>query len=448
MRSVRARTGDPAGALVRPKVIREITTASDPAPPFALPGEHFAAALTWLVVGSLGLVVVAPMLARGAFFLPHVIAVTHCFTLGWIATSIFGALYQIYPVALGVEARSVRVGHATFVVLQLGILTLVAGAWWWRPVLLATGWVLLFCAVGGVSWNLLPARRRATRGHRLAAYVVAAHSGLGLAMFVIVARIGMELGWWRVDRMAILAAHVHLAVVGFATLMIVGIGARLLPMFFLASEAPETPLRWIGPLLGTGVLAYAAGRLAGLGHVAGAGAGLMTVGVALYVGLVVAYVRRGRRRAPDPALALLLVAVVYLTLATVLGDYLLVRDRFLGRLDVAYAILGVIGWVSLFVMGVYHKIIPFLTWLDRFGARAGVGNVPSVADLVRRDLAWFCGGALAIGTATLAVGVAIGHATAARAGAVFLTCGAAAACLQFGRVRFARGATLTGSNYE
>ncbi len=29
-------------------------------PPFALPGEHFAAALVWLVLGAAGLVAVAP----------------------------------------------------------------------------------------------------------------------------------------------------------------------------------------------------------------------------------------------------------------------------------------------------------------------------------------------------------------------------------------------------
>src|SRR5688572_26779770 len=76
------------------------------APPFRLPGEHFAAALTFWGVGALGLIRVAPDLAQGLFPLPRVIAVTHLFTLGWITTSILGALYQFLPVALRVPIRS------------------------------------------------------------------------------------------------------------------------------------------------------------------------------------------------------------------------------------------------------------------------------------------------------------------------------------------------------
>ena len=46
------------------------------APPFRLPGEHFAAALGLWGAGALGLVWVAPAVAQGHFPLPRVIAVT------------------------------------------------------------------------------------------------------------------------------------------------------------------------------------------------------------------------------------------------------------------------------------------------------------------------------------------------------------------------------------
>lgn len=407
---------------------------AEAAPSFVLVGEHFAAALAWLFAGSVGLIVVAPLLAAGGYLVPHVIAVTHCFTLGWITTSIFGALYQIYPVALGVPAKSERVGHATFAALQLGTLTLVAGTWWWRPVLLAAAWVLLLAAVGGMSWNLLPARRRATRGRRLGAYVTAGHSALGLAMFVVFARIGMELGWWRVDRMAVIAAHAHLAVVGFATLTIVGVGGRLLPMFLLSHHAEEWKGRWIGPLLGGGVLVYAAARLARLHTGELAGAALMTIGVLVYLALVAHYVHRRTRRALDPGLSLVLVALGCLFLATLFGDALAWRHTPSLRLDAAYAVLGILGWVTLFAVGIYHKIVPFLTWLHRFSARVGEPDVPRVADLLHLPLAWTCGGLLAAGTLGLTGMVATGRGAGARWAAVVIALGSAAACLQFARV--------------
>ena len=70
-----------------------------------LPGQHFAAALFYLVTGAVALVWIAPELAIGAYPSPHVAGITHLFTLGWLTTTIFGALYQLLPVALGAPLR-------------------------------------------------------------------------------------------------------------------------------------------------------------------------------------------------------------------------------------------------------------------------------------------------------------------------------------------------------
>ncbi|HXF24889.1 MAG TPA: hypothetical protein VN602_10230, partial [Gemmatimonadaceae bacterium] len=85
--------------------------AMEGAPSLRLPGEHFAAALFFLCVGSIGLIWIAPELSAGLYLSPHVAGVTHCFTLGWLSMTIFGAMYQLLPVALGISIRSERAGH-------------------------------------------------------------------------------------------------------------------------------------------------------------------------------------------------------------------------------------------------------------------------------------------------------------------------------------------------
>ena len=40
-------------------------------------------------------------LAAGNFLSQRLAGVTHLFTLGWLTTTIYGALYQLLPVALG-----------------------------------------------------------------------------------------------------------------------------------------------------------------------------------------------------------------------------------------------------------------------------------------------------------------------------------------------------------
>lgn len=397
----------------------------DAAPPFALPGEHFAAGLLWLALGAAGLVVVAPALAQGGFLLPRVIAVTHCFTLGWITTSIFGALYQLFPVALGVPARSVRVGHATFWVLEAGVAAVVAGAWWWRPPLIAVGWVLLLAAVGGLAWNVLPQRRRAPRGRAIGRYVSAGHMALGFAMLVVAARIGAALGWWHVERLGYLAAHAHLAVVGFATLTAVGVGSRLLPMFLLSHGHAEWPLAWIGPVAGAGLIVFSVGELAHVDALVAGGGLAMAAGVALYLFLVAGYFRHRARRRLDPGLAHAAAAFVFLAAAVVLGLAVLFRRGFDARLTAAYAVTGVVGWVSLLIIGVYQKIVPFLTWLHRFSARVGQPGVPRIADLTSPAVGWTTLALLAAGVALLAGGVGVGAGAVARIGALGFAAGTA-----------------------
>ena len=409
--------------------------ASEGTPPFVLPGEHFAAGLAWLALGAVGLVAVAPLLAAGAFTAPPVVAVAHCFTLGWLTTSIFGALYQLFPVVLGVSARSVRAGHLTFILLEAGTASLVAGFWWFRPALLAAGWLLLFAAVGGLAWNILPQRRRAKRGQVIGLYIAGAHLGLGLAMLVAAARIGNVLGWWTVNPIRLLATHVHLAALGFATLTAIGVGSRLVPMFLLAHGHADWPLRWIGPLVGAGLVIFGGGELGGVPVLVPAGAAAMIAGMVLYLYQAWLYYQHRVRRKLDPGLALAAAAHGFLLLTLAAGVALALVPGMPPRLAALYGVLGILGWLTLFVAGIYQKILPFLTWLHRFGPRVGQPGLPTVADLVVPRWGWASLGLFTTGTLVLAAGVGVGQTGATRAGAALFAAGAAFLVAQGVRLR-------------
>ncbi len=385
-------------------------------PPYALSTRHFGAALLWLALGAAGLVVVAPVLAEGGLFSPRTVAVTHCFTLGWITTSIFGALYHIYPVALGVAARSLRVAAWTFWTLQLGIIALVAGSWFGLPALLAAGWLVLFAAVGGFSWNVLPQRRRARRGRTIGLYVSAGHMGLGLAMVVAGARIGEALGWWQVNRLGLLSAHVHLAVVGFATLTAVGVGSKLLPMFLRARNFPVWPLRWIGPVVGVGLLALAVGQVWSLAPVATVGGALTAGGITLFLYQAGWYFRARTRVSLDPTMAHVAVALVFLAASTAFGVVFLSGAGNLQRWT-AYGALAILGWLTLLVAGVYYRVVPFLTWLHHLKPGAGRAGGPTPASLSRPQWSWLSLGLLAVGVMVLTHGIGSGGGGFALAGA-------------------------------
>jgi hypothetical protein len=246
------------------------------------------------------LVIVAPVLARGGFLDPRVLAVVHAFTLGVITTTIFGALYQMLPPLLGVSVRSVRVAGAGLGLLGAGTLMLVTGLWRAQAAWQGAGWTLVGAAIGCASWTLLPQRRKATQGRMTGLYISAGHSALGLAFLLAGARIGEGLGWWRLERLGMLSAHFHLAALGFATLTAVGVSSRIVPMFLATDRAPLWPLRWIGPLAGIGLVVFATGQIVHYRPATLTGAALLAVAMTGYLALVATWFRRRTRRCCSP----------------------------------------------------------------------------------------------------------------------------------------------------
>ena len=409
------------------------------APPFRLPGVHFVGATIWLLLGGAGLVAIAPELAAAQFLSPQVLAVTHLYTLGVIVTSVFGALYQFYPMSLGAGARSVPVGVAGAWLLHAGVGVIVVGFWFWLPPLQAVGWLLLFLAIGCVSWNLLPHRRRMTQGRRAATYVSGAHAMLGFALLLAGARIGESLGWWTFDRLGTIAAHFHLAAFGFAGLTAVGVGGRMLPMFLVSGTGPEWPMRVIGPVASTALIVLAGGLLARYTPAVWLGALLGTGAAALFVSSVAGYFRRRLVRVLEPAFGHVLAGFASLVLGLGVGLVQLVTPGVSLRGWVVYAELILLGWLIVFITGIWYRLFAFLIWLHFY---RGGGTVPVLtpAELVHRGTAWMTLGLLVAGVMFMVTGTALTSVTMARAGAVGVLGASMVITAQYLRIYIMRGA--------
>jgi len=192
-----------------------IGLAAAKAPPFRLPGEHFTAGMTFLVLGSIGLVLVARDLAAGAFPLPAVLGVTHLFTLGWMTTSIMGALYQFLPVALGEPIKSVPAGHVAFALYVPGVAVFVAGLIFEISPLMLVGAASLGTGLLVFIINLAATLLRAT-ARDLTWWALA-----GADLFLLVTLVlGLALagnrqwGFLGVERPVALRTHLHVALFG------------------------------------------------------------------------------------------------------------------------------------------------------------------------------------------------------------------------------------------
>jgi len=145
-------------------------------------------------------------------------------------------------------------------------------------------------------------------------------------------------------------------------------------------------------------------------------------------------VRRRKRPALDWALRLMLAGAAFVPPTIALG-LALAFDVVSGpRVALVYAVLALGGWVTLTIVGMMLKIVPFLVWYRVYSSRVGRVTVPTLAQLSWAPAERTCGVLLMAGALGLALAVGLGHPGAIRAAGIVLALGAGAFVAALGGV--------------
>jgi len=362
----------------------------------------------------------------GHYYQPRILALAHTVTLGWITLTIMGASFQLIPIVLERPLWSERLAWWQLAFMVIGVTGMVAHFFMaaWSGLVWAAGLVAL--GVGAHLVNVALTVRGLRRWTFTARMVALALAGLGLTTVV-----GFALGLDKVvhvlpgDLLGNLHAHIHLGLLGWVLPMVIGVAARVYPMFLLAAE----PTGWPGRVqlwgVGLGTPATVAG-LCGVRVLLVAGALAIAAGVAAHLVWLVAVVRSRKRPALDTGLRFVLTGALALPVAAALGLALALDLAGGPRVALAYATLALGGWVSLTIAGMLLKIVPFLVWYRVYASRAGHAPVPTLAELSwapGERLAWLL---LTTGLAALAVALWVGEAAWIRGAAILVAAGALA----------------------
>ena len=392
-------------------------------PSVLLPLTHLLTAAAAFVLAALALPWLATDLA-GHYYHPRLLALTHTLTLGWITLTIMGASYQIIPIVLGKTLWSERLAWWQYGLFVTGVVGIVAHffiAQW--PGLL---WSAGLLAIGTATHVLNAAlTARGLQRWTITARLVA----LALAGFALTALFGAALGvehvraWLPGTFFARLHAHVHLALLGWVLPMVIGVAARIYPMFLLAPEpsARVSAIQWWGISVGVPVTV---GALLLDSPLVAVGACAVAAAVAAHVTWVLSAVRASRRPALDWGLRLALAGAAFAVPATALGLGLAFDLVGGPRWAMAYAVLVFGGWASLTITGMMLKIVPFLVWYRAYGPLVGRAPVPTMAQLSWPAAERIAFVLLVTGMSVLAVAVGTGDATAIRAAAILVAAGA------------------------
>lgn len=367
---------------------------------------HFGVGLTAFVLAELLMVSGAafpamPLAAPGTF------AAVHLLTIGWLTVLMLGALHQFVPVIAARSQTSQWPALVSLIIIVAGLVGMEVGFVSLDGVLpraaiiaLPVGGVLVLAAVilAAVSITQIMLRSRpiafSSRFIMSGLAFVFLTIGLGIT-FAYALAVPESVPWVAMFTEGV-RLHLMAGMIGWFTLTAMGVSYRLLSMFTLAPEDRG--------VLGNVVLGLSVGGLAAtwlLGVAESAGAAVpdaltavaeiaLALGVVLYLVDMALMFRARRRRALELNASMSIAAFGALGLCVALAVYATVTGRMLA-LAGPLGYLFVFGWLSGLALSQLYKIVPFLTWLERYGPLLGKQAVPRVQDLVneRRDQPWF-----------------------------------------------------------
>jgi hypothetical protein len=412
----------PAGKPAKQTALQQLPPRLLPVLYFALSHLALAAAFATLGADASGL--------AGFYYHPRMLAVVHLVTLGWITSSILGSLYLVGPIALRMPLPARWPDYTAFAFVAIGIVGMVAHFW--------------IDEYGGMGWSgataalgiLIVAARHAGRLRRAPVpLAVRTHVALAFVNMLGAATMGVLLGFNKVHPflkgfvLSNVYAHAHLAAIGWASMMVVGIAYRLLPMV-LPSAPPDGRRLWSTAwLLEIGVVGLFVSLLV-RSRLVVVFATIVVAGFAAFFANAIWMLRHPRPRPPairrpDPAILHAAVAFGSLALACASGVWLAsaLPSRVALRIATAYGVLALVGFLAQMVIAMEGRLLPIFAWYWGF-ANTG-GKVPPISphEMVSRPLQYVVFALWVFGVPALAIALAYASVPLIRAAAWSLCAG-------------------------
>jgi len=349
-----------------------------------VPAVYFAGAHACLAA-ALAVLVANPELPGAFVYHPRALAIVHLVTLGWISGSILGALYIVAPLAFGIPMRAGWLDACACAAFWAGSLGMVGGFWLGRYDVLGVASLAVLGPIVaiGARVTLGLGRSRVPAGIRL--HVLLAFSNItaaGVAGVVLaVNKLTGMLPW---SAVSLASAHAHLAVLGWAMMMIFGVAYRLIPMFVPAAMPTGAGLAASAVLLEIGTLGVVGSLALGSSPAPWL---LFVLGALVAFFSVVRGIVRDKRPRPkdlpehDWSTWHTHLAMAYLFVATLLGIGVAIGSPSPAMIW-SYGTTGVLGFVVQMVVGIEGRLLPMYAWYRAVERSDGVLPARSVHRLI------------------------------------------------------------------
>jgi hypothetical protein len=395
MSSQTTASGNEGGSLFRVRASQTPTTPAAPGGlgsrrgvplsiplPFLLTGACAAALFSLLAPFILPLAIQAPGF-------PHVLALVHLVTLGWLTMTIMGASLQLVPVIVVAPLRATALLRWQYPVYLAGVVCLISGFWWWQTWLLILGGTLVVLAVAHYVTILGITFARTTTRPLSVAYLTAS-----LVYLCLVVSLGLTLAWNFVAGFLnaplenVLLTHVTLGIVGWLSCTLIGVSYTLGRLFTLAHSHDDRWGKLIWWILNGGIVVLACGTIFAWLPLIWAGSALLIIAAGLFAADFWRMLRARQRKKLEVTQYHGMAAVVYFLFVIIGGAILLLSGWATSAVFTALGLAALVGWLGQSTIGYLYKIVPFLVWSERYGPLVGKQKVPLMRDLVHERWGW------------------------------------------------------------
>lgn len=357
-----------------------MNVSPDFTPPIKLMKPYFLLTSFFYLLSMFWLFFINPQNSLDDF---SIIAWVHLYMLGFVMMAIFSAMAQLGPVVTETRHHKVSVFKYIWIFLTLGLSLLQVG-FYVDAKLLLYGGVLVLVAILIYIVEFFLTLRNARRKTTITTAMKTSNFFLLLGIiYGLVMALGFN-SYLDIETHSLLKAHTFGLLVGFVTLIIMGISIILVPMFGFSKRISDDEFAKSFYTLSLGVILMLASPLFLTTLLEFASYGLTIIAILLYFFQLVKMTKSRKKVVHD-----IWAKSIYVGFSSFIASFLLFIIYLINQdaeiLKVASWIM-LVGFFGFLIIGNLYKIIPFLLWFEIYSPLIEEQNVPMLHELLPSKL--------------------------------------------------------------